>query len=215
MSRAWKAVLVLAISAVYLSGAGPGLAKPSQANGPAVTFTDGRDDAYGGLSQFGVSEQPPIPALSDPSADIESVSFSAGRKYTYVVSMAIGGQVALDHNYVVAGQFGDDCVIYHFLDPTAPAKANAFCDTISNGTVERRLIGKLSGSVVTNGGDRVSATFYARNLPAELAADRELSPLFAYTCVKGAEGRGCRPMEVLDVARSDQAFTIPGSGGRR
>lgn len=178
------------------------------------SFTDGADDAYRLTSESvePLAAQPANPVLSDPTADILSVTFTnvaAPRKQlaSYTASMTITGTPSASYSYVAAGDFGDDCNIYHLLTPNNTARANAFC--MIGGTYT--FIGSISGSAVSVNGSTTTATFTfdPKRLPAQLKADRELGPLHAFTCVSGDEGRGCRSYEKLDVATGlTSSFTI-------
>ena len=181
-----------------------------------VTFSDGADDAYRvpGTTGSPPSAQPPNTLLSDPSADILEAGFATvttskanPNHKSYSATMSITGPADPDYSYVVAGEFGADCQLYHFLTPGITSFANAFCGSGES----RRFIGRISGSAVVLNGTTLSATYtyMSKKLPSELAADTQLGPLFAYTCVSGLEGLGCQPQEVLDNALSPNGtFTI-------
>ena len=190
------------------------LAAPASAE--TSTFTDGANDAYRvpGSEGSPPSFQPEAPLLSDPTADItaagfETVSATKGspKNRQYRASMTILGTPDPSYSYVVAGEFGDNCQLYHFLTPGITSFANAFCGPEG----DRRFLGQIKGTVVQVNGSTLTATYtYSpRQLPAELAADTTLGPLFAFTCVSGDEGLGCRTYEALDVAQDLlKTFTI-------
>ena len=181
-----------------------------------VTFSDGADDAYRvpGTPGGPPSVQPPNALLSDPSADILEAGFAtvvttkgSPNHKSYSATMTITGPADPDYSYVVAGEFGPDCQLYHFLTPGITSFANAFCGSGET----RRFIGRISGSAVVLNGTTLSATYtyMSKRHPSELAADTQLGPLFAFTCVSDLEGLGCQPQEVLDYARSPGGtFTI-------
>lgn len=206
--RKQLSVSVVVVSALLSLTAAP-------ASAATTTFTDGADDAYRLPEQPGwpISKQPPNPTLSDPTADILSVTLTnvaSTRKQlvSYSVSMTITGTPDAGYSYVVAGDFGSSCTLYHFLTPGYTARANAFCDI--NG--QYTYIGYIDGGAITVNGSTTSAvfTYDPRRLPAQLKADRELSPVYGYSCVSGAGGRGCHSNEVLDVATGGllSSFTI-------
>ena len=176
-----------------------------------VSFSDGAHDAYRipGNNGMPLADQPPNPLLSDPGADILDVGLAtvatskgnAGRK-SYSVTMSITGPADKGYNYVVAGKFGEDCDLFHFLTPGTTSVANAFCDGTS------RFIGQIVGSAVVANGTTLTATFtyMPKKLPAELAADTQLGPLYAYTCSTGDE---CRSDQIIDWDEAPAAtFTI-------
>lgn len=181
-----------------------------------VSFSDGADDAYRlpGTTGAPPPVQPPNALLSDPSADILGAGFatvttSKGNPNlkSYSATMTITGPADPDYSYVVAGEFGPDCQLYHFLTPGITSSANAFCGSGET----RRFIGRISGSAVVLNGSTLSATYtyMSKKLPSELATDTQLGPLFAFTCVSNLEGLGCQPQEVLDNALSPgDTFTI-------
>jgi hypothetical protein len=183
------------------------------ASAAQTSFTDGGNDAYRapGVPLEPPPSQPPNPLLSDPKADILRVTFSnvttsGANRRSYTVSMSITGPADADYSYVAGGDFGAGCQLYHFLTPGITSKANAFCGSGDS----RRLVDVISGSAVTLNGTTLSATYTysVRKLSPELSADRTLGPLFAFTCVSGLEGLGCRPEEKLDTARSVKTFAI-------
>ena len=185
------------------------LASPAWAG--EASFNDGADDAYRipGTTGLPPATQPPIAVLSDPSADILEVGFATAttakgkpNQKSYSITMSITGPADASYNYVVAGEFGEDCDLFHFLTPGTTSVANAFCDGTS------RFIGRIVGSAVVLNGTTLSATYTytPEKLPAELAADTQLGPLYAYTCMRGLE---CNSSEIIDWAHSpDGAFTI-------
>lgn len=174
-----------------------------------ASFGDGADDAYRipGYTGMPPAAQPPLALLSDPSADILEAGFatrasSNAYQKSYSVTMKITGPADESYKYVVAGEFGEDCDIFHLLTPGATSVANAFCDGTS------RFIGQIQGSAVVLNGTTLSATYTytPKKLPAELAADRQLGPLYAYTCMRGLQ---CRSDEIIDWAYSaDGTFTL-------
>lgn len=182
------------------------------ARADSATFTDGADDAYrapGPLEPLAM--QPPNQLLSDPTADIVSAGFATatarGNKHAYNVFLTISGTPSADYSYVVAGDFGGDCQLYHLLTPGTTGNARAFCGSGPS----RRLVMAVLGTVVTVSDSTLSATIAIdpKLLPPELQADRTLNPLYAYTCVSGLEGRGCRPEEKLDKAQDPfGSFTV-------
>lgn len=208
--RARRSITLIATTALTV------IAMSLPAAAEEVTFSDGADDAYRipGTTGWPPAAQPPSALLSDPSADILQAGFAnvastkeSRNHRSYTATMTITGPTDASYSYVVAGEFGPDCQLYHPLTPGITSSARAFCGSGET----RRLIGEISGSAVVLNGSTLSATYtyMTKKLPAELAADSQLGPLFAYTCVSGLEGRGCRPQEVLDVAESLTAtFTI-------
>ena len=176
-----------------------------------VSFSDSAQDAYRipGNNGMPLSDQPPNPLLSDPSADILDVGLATAptskgnpNQKSYSVTMSITGPADENYNYVVAGEFGEDCDLFHFLTPGTTAVANAFCDGTS------RFVGRIVGSAVVSNGTMLTATFtyMPKKLPAELAADTQLGPLYAYTCMRGLE---CNSSEIIDWAHApDATFTI-------
>ena len=178
-----------------------------------TSFTDGEHDAYNlsGGDSAPPSAQPPNPLLSDPNADILEAGFATAtpaqggpNHSAYTASITIKELAEDGYNYVVAGNFGTDCQIYHFLTPGITSFANAFCGTGE----ERRFIGRISGSAVVQDGNTVTATYtyMSKKLPAELAADPELGGLFAFSCVGGTADIGCGvDKPELDVARDNLA----------
>ncbi len=201
-------------TAALLTIAGIVTALPASAE--EVTFADGAQDAYRvpGNPDSPPSAQPPNAVLSDPKADIleaglaNVVAAQGGPNHrSYSATMTIAGTPDPGYSYVVAGQFGGDCQLYHLLTPATTSSARAFCGSGET----RRFVGSIQGSAVALDGNTVTATYtyMTKKLPAELAADTQLGPLFAYTCVSGLEGRGCRPAEVLDLANAPfSTFTI-------
>jgi hypothetical protein len=203
-----------ALLAALLTIAAVATALPAWAG--EVVFSDGADDAYRvpGSPSSPPSTQPPNAILSDPAADILTAGFAniatskgSATQRSYSVTMTIKGKPDPSYSYVVAGAFGPDCQLYHPLTPGTTSRARAFCGSGET----RRFIGDLTGSNVVLNGNTLTATitFMAKRLPAELSADTTLGPLFAYTCVSGLEGSGCRPEETLDFAQDSLAtFTI-------
>jgi hypothetical protein len=192
------------------------LATAAPARAEQVSFTDGADDAYRlpGWTGSPPAEQPPVPLLSDPKADILDVGFAnlpsskkSRNSRSYTATMTVSGPADAGYEYFVAGRFGSDCILFHSLRPGTTSSANAFCG--SGETL--RLIGRISGSAVTLTGTTLSATYTytAGELPPELGADPQLGPLEAYTCVSGLYAGGCRLGDRLDFARTVLAtFTI-------
>ena len=168
---------------------------------------DGSDDAYRvpGATWSPPAAQPPSALLSDPVADIVSGTFatvSPGRSYS--AAMEISGTPSGSYNYYVAGQFGTDCYLYHYLTPGRTAVANAFCGP------DHTFAGSISGSPVVQTGRRLSATFKYQSvhLPAELRADPQLRGLFAYTCTNEHGSRSCPAATVLDWAEAAPGSTF-------
>lgn len=208
-TRLFKTMVVTAAAAAVTLSASP-------AGAATATLSDGADDAYRLTTApiWPATNQPANPLLTDATADIRSATMTnvaAPRKQlrAYTVSMTITGTPSTSYSYVVAGEFGDGCVLYHPVRPGITTRANAFCFPTGQ---PPRYLGRIEGSVVTLSGSTLTATFTydPKQLPPELKADSSLSSLFAYTCVSGAEGLGCRPEEVLDVAEGGPAssFTI-------
>lgn len=206
MRRSTALVAILTVATIAT-------ARPALAT--EVSFTDGAEDAYRVPGTVGSPPpaQPPSSLLSDPSADILEAGFantegrSGPNHRSYSASMTITGPADGSYSYVVAGEFGPDCQLYHLLTPGTTSVANAFCGSGET----RRFIGQIAGSAVTQSGNTLTATYtyIVKKLPAELRGDTELGPLFAFTCVSGLEGRGCRPEEVLDSATGlEKTFTI-------
>ena len=184
----------------------------------AVTFPDNAGDAYrllGPAPLWPPPDQPPVPALSDSKADMTEVSLATvSRKpnqHIYSASMRVEGTPSPDYSYVVSGRFQQNCWIFHFLKPGTTAKANLFCDRDTDPRTTLTYIGRLAGSAVTLEGNTLRAEYTVDNsIPSELAADRVIRDLVAFTCVSGLEGWGCRPHEVLDTASppAGTTFTI-------
>ena len=208
--RGLKGIRLVALAAMTV------VAVAAPASAETSMFTDGSNDAYRapGSEESPPSFQPEAPFLSDPTADItaagfETVSVAKGspKSRHYRATMTILGTPDPSYSYVVAGAFGDNCQLYHFLTPGITSFANAFCGPEG----ARRFLGQIKGTSVEVNGSTLSATYTytPRQLPAELAADTTLGPLFAFTCVSGDEGLGCRTYEALDVARDPlKTFTI-------
>ena len=172
---------------------------PPPEAGPAVSYTDQTGDAHDEDLVLTVGN----PLSSNPALDIVGVGFAPvphtkQRVGGYTTSITLAGAATAEGNYVSAGRFAngtEDCQLYHFLAPRMNrAYANAWCGTKETGT--RRLVGQVYGgpvSQVVDGSGRTTLTaqFDNRSLPALLeAADRTLSPLFAFTCFKPAGSVG-------------------------
>jgi hypothetical protein len=176
-----------------------------------VTFSDGADDAYRvpGYPERPPASQRPSADLSDPSADILQAGFANAKgnanRRSYTATMTVTGPVDPAYSYVVYGEFGADCQLFHFLTPGIRSFANAFCGSGDT----RRLIGRISGSPVVQNGTTLTAsyTYMTKRLPPELAADTQLGPLAAFSCVSGLEGLGCHVQDQLDVAQSPLTAT--------
>ena len=193
-----RAARVLALAAAFLV---TGATTPAAAE--VAQIPDGPNDAYGaGL----VAAPPGNEMFSDPTADILSGTFATGSAArSYSVSMEITGTPSPDYNYYVAGEFGSDCVLYHYLTPDRAAVANAFC---KNG-VEQVYVGSISGSRVEQRGSTLSATFkyHPARLPAELRVDPELRDLYAYTCLIEDGSRSCNA-NMIDWAEAPATTTF-------
>lgn len=174
------------------------------ADAATAQITDGPDDAYRLPGTPLMASQPPNPILSDPKADIRSATFetvSAGRSYSVRMDIATAPDPA--YNYIAAGEFGEDCEIFHFLTPATVTKANMFC-----GPGHERFVGSYTGSLVVVQGNSVTATFtyQTRRLPPELRADTELRSLFAFTCKSVGSSWACPDSATtLDYAEAPAA----------
>ena len=192
-----------------------GAASASATTG-SVTFQDNAGDAYrvlGPAPLWPQPDQPPVAALSDEQADMVEVSLSTVTRkpnsHVYTASIRIEGTPSPDYSYVISGKFNQNCWIFHFLTPGITSKANLFCDRDTDPTGPLEFIGRLSGSAVTLEGNTVTAEYTVDNsIPPELAADRVIRDLVAFSCVSGLEGKGCRPAEVLDTAAPPEGTTF-------
>lgn len=201
---------------VVVLAAAAALATAPPARAEQVSFTDSAHDAYRlpGLTGSPPADQPPVPLLSDPHADILEVGLAnlpSSKKHrsrqSYTATLRVTGPADDGYHYFVAGRFGSDCYLFHSLTPGTTSSANAFCG--SGETL--RFIGRIAGSAVTLSGTTLSATYtYTQGkLPPELSADPQLAPLEAFTCLRGVYASGCRLEDRLDYARTDLAtFTI-------
>lgn len=206
-------MLVIRTAAALAAAAAVVFVPPAAAVGGFASFTDGADDAYRvpAAPMAPPASQPPVPELSDPNLDIVEASFrtvtARRNSHSYEVTMTLVGAPSGANNYVVAGNFGEDCTAYYFLEPNRRTFANLFCYDDAGESV---YIGSIPGSNVVTTDRTLSAVFSTtRWAPAELKADPALRELFAYTCAStSADPLGCRAETKVDVARSDATFTV-------
>lgn len=192
------------------------VATASPAAAEREAFTDRADDAYRmpGSSGTPPAAQVPNPLLSDPQADILEARFATVKSRradhrSYSVTLNLAAVPDTRHAYVVAGRYGGECQLYHFITPKSEYRfANAFCGTDDDG---RFSAGWISMGKVERTGTSLSATFTYKKgkLPPELRPERRLGPLFAYSCAPQEEYRvSCTTDEVLDFALTQDSFRI-------
>ena len=183
-------------------------AAPVGAEGPQIT--DAVDDAYRyPASPVGQPEpKPPSPVLSNDAADIVSVTFAKApprlphHDSGYSVSLTVAGAPHASYNYLIGGQFGEDCYLIHFFKAGETRPAVASC-----GSGEQfRHLGTIEGSKVTIKGDTITADFSFRRftLHSRLKADPELDHLYSMSCPVTSQSWGCND-DVIDFGFADPA----------
>lgn len=204
-SRTWGSGVVLALVLLAgLSGA------PAIAEDPQIT--DGELDAYRypdsplGQPAF----KPPNPLLSNDAADILSVTFAktpprlTSHDAGYTLSLTVRGEPHSSFLYLVGGYFSDDCYVIHYLTAGKIRDANAFCPDGE----KSRVLGQISGSMVSIKGHTISANFSYRqsHLPRELKADPELD-LYTFSCPLRGQAWGCND-DLIDYAVGTSPFKL-------
>lgn len=199
--RVWIATSLAVLAVLSLASL------PAKAASPHIT--DAEDDAYRvPETPAGQPEpRPPMPILSNDTADVLSASFergqpAAGHDGAYRLSVVVAGEPQPGFNYLVGAQFGVDCWIIHFLTPGQTRDAIAGCGEGDN----YRNVGNLTGSMVTARGNTVSATFTFRRflLPNRLKKDPRFGPFFVLTCpARSVRSWACESEDLLDYAWSE------------
>jgi hypothetical protein len=205
--------LLVAAAAVALILLGSLAAFPARATEPQVI--DPADDAYRyPNTPLGQREpKPPMPLLSNTTADVISAAFAKtspaqrGQDGAYTVSVRLTGEPKAAFNYIVGAKFGEDCWLIHFLTPGQTRKARAGCGQGD----QYRSVGSFAGSTVAGRNKTVSATFTFRRflMPSALKADPVLGPFFVLTCpARGTDKWACEAEDLLDYAWSEGTFGI-------
>lgn len=186
-------------------------AAPLNAAQPQIT--DPADDAYRYPDNpVGQPEpKPAVAALSNPAADIVSVTFGKSSPFKpghdggYSVSLTVKGAPHPAFNYLVGGMFADDCYLIHFLKAGETRKAMAYC---SDGE-ESRTVAMFEGSTVAIKGNTISANFSFRRftLPSQMKNKPELKGLYAMSCPVTSQSWGCND-DVIDWAFADATFSL-------
>lgn len=175
-------------------------------------IADPKDDAYrypGPLAYY--EPKPPLAPLSNDAADMVSVKFAPakaakhGHDAAYSVSVTLDGAPHAAYNYLVGGQFGEDCYLIHFLRAGETRKAMASC-----GEGEKwRMVTEFEGSTVSIKGNTITATFSFRRfaLPSSLKKSPEIKNLYAMSCPVTGKSWGCND-DVIDFAFTESSFKL-------
>ena len=204
----WRRILIAFVAVLLGAGWAGG---PATAAEPQIT--DAADDAYrypdNPIGQ--PAEKPPVGPLSNPTADILSVTLAKAAPLNpnhdngYSVSVAVKGTPHATYNYLVGGYFGEDCYLIAFLKAGETRPAMAYC---GEGEATR-TVASFEGSAVTVKGNTIAASYSFRRftLPSQMKKNSKVEDLYAMSCPVTSKSWGCSD-DVIDWAFSEAAFSI-------